>query len=42
MSVLPGFVLSDRIQCGYEDDALDVRHRIAQRVEEICFRRIEV
>lgn len=41
MSVLPGFVFSDRIQCGYEDDSLDVRHRIAQRVEEICFRRAE-
>ncbi len=40
MSVLPGFVLSDRIQCGYEGDSLDVRHRIARRVEELCFRKL--
>ena len=39
MPLVPGFLFGDYVHCLYEDDPDDVRHRIARRVEELCFRR---
>lgn len=40
MPLIPGYLFGDFVHCRYDDDPLDLRHRIAKRVEELCFRRI--
>ena len=40
MPLVPGYLFGDFVMCRYEDDPGDVRHRIARRVEMLCFRRI--
>ena len=39
MPLIPGYLFGEFVHCRYDDDPLDVRHRIAKRVEELCFRR---
>ena len=38
--LISGFLFGEYHRCGYDDDALDCRHRIAQAVQDICFRRL--
>jgi len=33
----PGFIAGDYVRAGYDDDPADAAHRIARRVERLCF-----